>query len=230
MTSFRIHHLVLSCAPLFALACGGSPAGSTLSFTWKLGAGVTCTDAGIDSIRVRVLNPQTKKDVKTPAPSFACSVFTGNILNVAAGTYNVSLEGILAAAPDDVLWSVTVNGVVVKPTDKTLQLGLARLAKVPPTVNPSALQVSWRFSDGRFCTPNGVAQVRLTAWRERAFIEHDKTYECDLGGAQVALPPGIYSVIAEALDAAGVVTAEKQEDNINMSTSGASTELVLQSR
>jgi hypothetical protein len=228
MTSLRSIWVAASCVVLSA-ACGGGTVGSTVSFSWRLGAGVTCADAGIDTIRARVINAQSKKDVLTPAPTFQCGVFTGNILNVAAGTYNLTLEGILAAAPTSVVWTATVSGLTIKSGEKTTAVGLVRLAKIPPTVNPSALQASWRFSDGRFCTPNGVAQVRITAWRDRAFLEHDKTYDCDNGSAQIALPPGVYSVIAEAINATGVVVTEAQQDNVNMSTGGASTEFVLQS-
>ena len=219
--------LVLSSTGFFLAACGGDAPTGSITFGWKLGFGVACNDpaAQIDTIRARLFNPTTKKDVITPV-TFSCGLFTGQLPKIALGTYNVILEGGTGAAFTQAVFTGAANGIVVT-ASKVSSIGEVRLAKVPPNANPSGLHVSWRFQSGKMCVPLGVAQVRITAWREKVYLEQDKVYECINSSQQLALQNGGYGLVAEGIDATGRVVTKAEQADVQLTSSGASVDFVL---
>ena len=212
MTSLR-WYLGTSLLGISLAACGGDGGGSIMQFQWKLGAGVTCGEDGITQIRATLTNAQTKKLART-ATNFDCGLATGGKLNnVAAGTYTILLEGFTATATT-ASYTATVNGAIVKPTDKTTEIGVIRLAKVPDATIPSALRVQWPFMNSLGCEANGIKDVRITAWRNKRFLEHDKTYACGSQRTDLLLPPGTYSIILEGITAEGALGTDAQKDDV----------------
>lgn len=219
--------LIAAFMGLTLVACGGDTPTGSIQFGWKLGFGVACTApaAAIDSIRAHIFNPTTKKDVAT-AMTFDCGLGTASFPGVPTGTYNIVLEGGVGRTFTTPVFSGSATGIVVA-AGKPTAVGEIRLAKAAPAINPGTLQANWRFQNGKFCAPNGVAQVRLTAWREDVYLDHDKTYDCDLGATQIVLAPSTYGFVAEGFDAKGRVVTQTQQDGVIVTANGVSTEFVL---
>jgi hypothetical protein len=212
MTSLR-WYLGTSLIGLSLAACGGDGGGSIMQFQWKLGAGVTCGEDAIVQIRATLTNAQTKKLARA-ATNFDCGLATGGKLNgVSPGTYTLLLEGYTAGATK-ASYTATITGAIVKPTDKTTELGVVRLAKIPDETIPSALRIQWPFMNGLGCEANGIKDVRITAWRSKRFLEHDKTYACGSQRTDLLLPPGTYSIILEGITADGSLGVDAQKDDV----------------
>jgi hypothetical protein len=213
-------------ATLAALAagCGGDSPGS-IRVAWQLGAGVQCTEAvaNIDTIRVRVLRPQGNKEVVAPA-SFGCGAGSATVQAIPAGTYNLAIEGLNASAPTTVVFSGQLGGVVVK-SGQAIDVGTVVLEKLPETVNPGGLSISWNFG-GPLCSGAGVSQVRLQVWLDRVYRKHDQTYPCDSPAVALDVPPGSYAIIGEGLDAQGRVVRRASQSSVTVST-GSQTDVTL---
>lgn len=212
---------------LSLVACGEDTPTGSIQFGWKLGFGVACNDpaAGIDTVRARLFNPTTKKDIGNPV-SFQCGLFAGVMPTVPVGTFNVIIEGGVGAAFTQPVFTGAANGVVVAKSKPT-ELGDIRLAKIPPTETPGSVNLSWRFQSGKMCIPLAVAQVSVTAWREKVYLETQKTYDCVNSSQQLVLPESTYGFTAEAIDAKGRVVTHAEKDNVVVGSGAVPVEFIL---
>jgi hypothetical protein len=212
-------------AGLLGACDGGQPPG-TIQLRWRIGYGVDCSDAraDINKIRVRVLQPQTNKELLAPA-TFECVAGTGTLQGVPAGTYNLAIEGGKGADFTNPAFTGTAGGVVVK-AGASVDIGTVVLAKVPETIDPGGLQIDWNFSGGNRCATVGVVNVRFQVWRDLVFLQHDKSYPCESPAFTLEVPPGLYGIIAEGIDANGKVVQRGTKPDAVVQQSGSTQVLI----
>jgi hypothetical protein len=215
----------LAVIAVLAAGCGQSgPSPGSIQVKWQLGFDVPCThaEAGIDTVRVRVLEPGGREVF---APTFPCAARAGVVQEIPIGTYNLELEGGVGANFTIAVFAGSLGGVIVE-SGQTVKVEAA-LEKVPPSQNPGGLQVAWTFEAG-LCGANNVANVRLLIWREMVYREHDQVYPCDTpapGYVELAVAPGEYGVVAEGLDVDGHVVRRATRGDVTVEQ-GLTTSLV----
>lgn len=213
--------LVLAFGALLLGACSPAPVPGKITVAWKLGYGVDCSQAGIDTIRVTVQEPGERELV---AETFSCSALTATISDVPAGAYTVVVEGGVGSSFEYPAFTGTVGSVLVHEGDTT-DAGKVTLEKLPPQQNPGHLEIGWSFDNGQLCRPNNVETVRVTVWRELVYKEYENTLECDDGTVKIDVQPGTYAVVLAGIDAEGKVVREATKEDIEVKQ-GENTSLV----
>ena len=204
--------LALALGALLLGACSPAPVPGKVTVEWKLGFGVDCAKAGIDTIRVTAQEPGERELV---AETFSCSAGAATIRDVPAGACTVVIEGGVGSSFDYPVFTATVGSVLVREGD-TAETGKVTLEKLPPQQNPGSLEIGWSFDNGQLCVPNGVETVRVTVWRELVFKEYEDTTDCNTGMVKVEVQPGAYAVVLEGMDAEGKVVRQATKEDIEV--------------
>ena len=145
---------LLAASTLVVTACEDAPGAGSLQVFWVPG-GMSCADAKITDVRVRVLDGTA--DV-VPAVTAGCPVGQSDagqvVPGVPAGTWSVRVEGL--DSDGNANFAGQADAVTVRGGEQT----------APPSivlyVKRSTLRVTWGFAGGGLCGGNGVAKVDLS--------------------------------------------------------------------
>jgi hypothetical protein len=143
--------VMAACLP----ACGGGGDSSgSLTVRWVVG-GTSCDAAGVSTVKIHLL--ENDLDVLPPPdPTATCVVGTDGLTlaKVPTGTFTLKIEGL--DAQGNAFYEGTRDAVKVY-SDK--------LTTVDPPVTMSmkkaAVNLTWRFANGKMCPANGVSKVEL---------------------------------------------------------------------
>ncbi len=157
-----------------------------LALRWQVSP-MGCSDAGLESVEVRVTGPQARVE------RFACDRGEADFDNLPPGLYQVELfgfdpdgEATFAAEPEN----VTVDA------DQTETMGTLRLL-----ARPASVHVGWVFSNGRVCGANDVDGVVVAVFDDFDYEVAHERFSCDDGSGLVRdLRAGAYLVEASGYD------------------------------
>lgn len=164
--------------------CGSpEPLGSgSLALSWQVSPR-GCTDAGIESVEVRLSGPEGL------VKRFDCDLGSALIEDLTAGSYDLEVVGLdptgrpTFEASDR---SFTIDADAVE------SIGTLRL-----TAMPSEVDVTWRFSDGLVCGAHEVDKIVVAAFDSADYEVAREIYGCDEGhGVVDGLAAGTYIVEA----------------------------------
>lgn len=155
-------------------ACGEEvrPLGhGELELTWQVSPR-GCADANVTSVEVTAAGPETRTEI------YECARGEARLMDLTAGTYTVTVEGLDAqgvarfTSPD--------TRVTVHP-DLTASNPHARLV-----AKPAEAHVAWRFEDGRVCGAHGVESLSIAAFDKFDYEVAVVEARCDEAGAVIA--------------------------------------------
>ena len=181
------------------LVCSGciftsDPAPGSLELRWTIGAGVqSCEDAGLDVVEITL--EEDGGDVLGP---FTTSCESGRsdtyfIDGLDEGTYTIIID---ALAGDEPSYTGRSQDSYTVESDTTVRTERIVLSPIP-----AALDILWRFEDGRQCGFHDVDELVIQAFLNNAVAE-EVTTTCAEGEALIEdVLPGTYDVQVTALDA-----------------------------
>lgn len=170
----------------------------SLEVEWRV-LPLGCEGAKVDSIEVMLFHGGGQ-DASASSAEFNCLDGAGVIEGLEPGLYRVHIHGLDASekvvyeAP--VRRDVVVRAGVAEVLDRVNALSAAR----------AAVEITWRFEDGRLCGAHGVEQVSAVVLDVYDSFVAAREFSCSEGvGVIDGVTPGEHRVLLEAVDAAGEV-------------------------
>jgi hypothetical protein len=164
---------------------------------WRIGAGSTCEDAGLSTVRISL----EESGGETLGPFDAsCDVGLSQpfvIKDVDTGDYFVDLSGL--DEDDLVRYSGRSDDRVSVQEGKLSSPSTIILSPVQATI-----QIQWRFTDGLNCASHGVTSVHAEAFlNDRREAEGDADCELEPNIVLSDLGEGTYDVVVTAVSDTG---------------------------
>jgi len=179
--------IIISAIALSSLSCGEdvSPIETgEMELTWQVSPR-GCSAADVENVRIEVRGTQTYREV------VACAAGSLRLRDVVADNYKVSIEGLDRVGV--VRFTADTERVTVRP-NLTSRTSLIKL-----TAKPAAVNVEWRFSDGKVCGAHGAEQVDITVFDKLDYQIQTQRFRCNDGAGGIeGLMAGTYLVEAVA--------------------------------
>jgi len=179
-------------------AAGGEElAPGSLEVAWRV-LPLGCEDAKVDSIEVTAFPDEQGAAVSTGR--FDCELGAGALDDLSPGFYDVHVLGLDASGK-------TVYEAPVR-RDAVVRAGVAEVLDGVNALSAAraAVEVSWRFEDGRLCGAHEVERVSAIVLDVYDSFVAAREFSCsDSVGVIDGIAPGEHRVLLEAVDGRGEV-------------------------
>jgi len=133
---------------------------------WVIG-GSTCAGSEVSTVQVTLYGDNGIQDIVTSP----CQMGGTTVHQLPPGRYNVQVDGFPAQQTLPTYWG-TVE-------DVNIRSGYVNTAPIVEMAEkPGALDVTWRFSDGKVCAFAGVDTIELTLWDSHSNKVYGKELPC----------------------------------------------------
>lgn len=204
--------LTAALALTIGAGCGESDKFGDLVVRYQIGSGVSCDEAGIESLEISLYGESHEL---TPQRA-ACHDERGELLfrQIPEDVYDVVVHGL--DSNDEPIFEGQERNVTVLEGEES------ETRTITITVMNPALRVRWRFDNGFQCSTNGVEELQMVLYRESINIERDEIVSCDLGEYLIEdLFPGNYDLRVRAIDAEeGEYSFAHDYDDIDLTGGG----------
>lgn len=204
---------IMALALSASAGCGDSSYFGDLLIHYRIGSGVTCAAAGIDSIEVTLDGSE-----HDPAPWIApCNDRTSDLLfrDVPVDVYDVTVRGL--DEDGEPIFDGSQDGVTIVEGDVT------ETRNITLTVMNPSLRLIWTFPGGTMCGVNGVSELHVVLYRQSINVERDiDDVPCQPGQYVIEdLFPDEYDIRVRAFDeTSGEYTFAFDRDGIDLTGAG----------